>query len=222
MGAVVFPSSLPNPTVVGMSPAERRLLSSVATGMPQSRLLQQDFLGYENLQWEFDAAQAAVFQLFWSSKLLNGGRWFAASWPRVSAATSGVCRFLLPPKWNLIGHERWRVTVGTELRGAALPPMTAALQLGLHFDGNFTDTAIGHSIGYADPWTSAGGGVPPTFSAVAPKFGSANVELAPNNFALISDNRGKLTFNVDGEWQISVFLKPVISLYGYSGGVERE
>lgn len=122
MSAVVFPPTLPNPSVVSMTPAERRLLSSITNGMPQARLLQRDFLGYENLQWEFTAAQAAIFQLWWSSTLINGGRWFLASWPRVTAAPSGVCRFLQPPKWDLIGHDYWRVTVGTELRGVALPP----------------------------------------------------------------------------------------------------
>ena len=125
MGAVVFPPSLPSPSVVGMSPAERRKLSSIADGMPQARQQQADFLGFENLQWEFTAAQALTFNLWWTTTLLEGGRWFQANWPRVTVATTGVVRFLLPPHWELIGHEYWRVTVGTELRGAALPPYLA-------------------------------------------------------------------------------------------------
>ena len=122
MVAVVFPSSLPSPSVVWMSAAERRLLSSIADGLPQMRTLQSDFLGYENLQWEFTGAQAVVFQQWWRVTLIEGGRWFQASWPRVTVATTGVCRFLLPPKWDLIGHEYFRVTIGTELRGNAEPP----------------------------------------------------------------------------------------------------
>lgn len=215
MGAVVFPSSLPNPSVIGMSPNERRLLTAIAEGMPQVRPLQQDFLGFENLQWEFDATQSAVFQLWWVNALLRGGRWFQASWPRVSVATSGVCRFLLPPKWDEIGHERWRVTVGTELRGVALPPITASLQLGLHFDGDYADIAAGHSTYLTN---RPGGYTDPVLRSDTPKFGSGYIRTTIGSKQIYSDNRGNLIFNADGEFQISVWVKPVVGGFGTSGG----
>lgn len=216
MGFVVFPAALPQPSVVSMSAAERRLLSSVAEGLPQVRLLQADFLGYENLQWEFTASNASIFQFWWVNNLLEGGRWFAASWPRVSAAVNGVCRFLLPPRWELIGHEYWRVTVGTELRGAARPPITASLLLGLHFDGDWTDTAKGHSLASVNTIGATGD---PTFPTATPKFGTAHVRFGSGVYnQFYSDNRGKLIFNLDGEFQISVWVRPTMGIYSFSGG----
>jgi hypothetical protein len=120
MSYIVFPSDLPNPSQVGLKPAERRRLSGISDGYQQVGSRQRDFLGEETLQWELTAAQAQTFDDFFKYDLTYGGAWFQADWPLSHAMDVATRRFITPPKWSLIGHEYWRVSATFELRGKSL------------------------------------------------------------------------------------------------------
>lgn len=122
MTAVVFPSSLPQPSTLTMTPSDRLLRSSITTGLPQVAGLQRDFLGNETLVWQFTAAQMVIFVDFWKNTLILGGRWFATNWPQVTGG-AGVARFTAPYQRRLIGHEYFEVTISTELMRRP-PPFT--------------------------------------------------------------------------------------------------
>lgn len=77
--------------------------------------------------------------------------------------------------------------------------------LALHLDGDYTDLS-GHTIG---PFDWVFGIIPPTFSPTGAKFDQSLVTSYITQ-PLISDNRGHLTLNQYGEWQISVFVKPTL------------
>ena len=51
MVAVVFPITLPGPSVSVVTPAERRLLSDVTGGPQQARGVQRDYLATQRVEW---------------------------------------------------------------------------------------------------------------------------------------------------------------------------
>lgn len=146
MTAVAFPSTLPMPTTLTMTPQERRLLSSIAWGLPQTRNLQRQFVGGEQLVWELDGPQMAIFDDWYQNALIKGGRWFSTPWAQVNGGP-GVARFATPPVIKLLGHEYFSVTVPTETSRRP-PPFTPRPEadLLLHFDEADATTWPDHTI----------------------------------------------------------------------------
>ena len=115
-----YPLTLPGPSKIMLKPAERRRGSSLTEGLQQVRTRQQDFLGVEEVEWEFVASHAEIFDAWWKGQLVYGGGWFAAGWPSSHRMAIGNRRFISVPKWTLIGHEYWRVSAQLELRSGTL------------------------------------------------------------------------------------------------------
>jgi hypothetical protein len=106
------------------------------------------------------------------------------------------------------------VSIACQIRGRGeLPVRTVPPLLGLHFDGDPTDTS-GHDFGPYD-WTF--GDTLPSYPTSDPKFGSANVRMTPFDQILISDDRGALNLNEFGEWQVRLWVKPTVGALGYAG-----
>jgi len=116
-----YPLTLPGPSKILLKPAERRRVSSLSEGLQQVLGRQRDFLGVEEVEWEFVASYAEIFDTWWKDELVYGGGWFSAGWPSSRLLTGGNRRFITVPKWTLIGHEYWRVSADLELRGGAVP-----------------------------------------------------------------------------------------------------
>lgn len=123
MTAIVYPSSLPGPSLSAVTPAERRLLSDVAGGPQQARGLQRDYLATQRVEWDIlDATEAAEFNAWWNDTLTQGGAWFASTWPAPQGWVSIVRRFVGTPQWTHLPGGFWRVSATVKVRGRGLPP----------------------------------------------------------------------------------------------------
>ena len=116
MAIIVFPAGLPNPSLISMQPNERRLVSTVAEGLPKVRRMQRDFTGFEDVRWNLTVDLDLVFFSWWRDTLINGGRWFTASWPQLNGKAVLV-RFILPPSRRYAGNDYWEITAKLEIRG---------------------------------------------------------------------------------------------------------
>lgn len=124
MSAIVYPSTLPGPSVSVVTPAERRLLSDLTGGPQQARGLQSDYLAQQAVEWEIlTAAEAAAFGSWWADSLTYGGAWFASTWPAPQGWVSIVRRFIGAPKWQHLHGGFWKVTAQVLVRGRGLAPV---------------------------------------------------------------------------------------------------
>lgn len=135
-----WPVALPGPSMSVLKAAERRRVSSLVEGLQQVAGRQRDFSGEEEVQWEFTAEQALVFDDFWKDGLKFGGSWFVSTWPSAHTEDVAVRRFKTSPKWSLIGHEYWRVSATLDVRGRGVAPMyTPGLVAAFDFQTGFVD-----------------------------------------------------------------------------------
>lgn len=123
---VEYPESLPAPMGGKITPAERRLISSVA-GRPNYRSAQRDYLGTREVSFIYTPAQAAIFREWWAKWLSRGAGWFVADWPLLPQRIGNVFRFTKPPTWALEGgtingQGYWRVSATVEIRGRGMLP----------------------------------------------------------------------------------------------------
>ena len=123
---VEYPESLPAPMGGKITPAERRLISSVA-GRPNYRSAQRDYLGTREVSVIYTPAQAAIFREWWAKWLSRGAGWFVADWPLLPQRIGNVFRFTKPPTWALEGgtingQGYWRVSATVEIRGRGMLP----------------------------------------------------------------------------------------------------
>ena len=124
MAASDYPTTLPGPSAVTAQGAERRLIAD-RDGVRQSRPAQLDRLAMQQLTFEFVTfPQCATFRTWWGTALVNGGAWFAATWPLPQGFVSGVRRFASVPQWDYIAAIGWRVTAVCEVRGRGVTPST--------------------------------------------------------------------------------------------------
>lgn len=130
MSSTAYPSTLPGPSAVAVTSAERRLLSDVTGGPQQTRGLQRDYLANEQIEWTFSANEAAIFQAWWRTDLIYGGRWFASTWPTPAGWVATARRFKGAPTWSLMAVDAWRVAAQCEVRGRGLLPQTPAVAVG--------------------------------------------------------------------------------------------
>ncbi len=119
MPAQTYPAGLPYPQSAPVQASERRLMTQ-GDGPRDSRPVQFDRLGQQQLQWTFKFAHAAVFQAWWETDLVEGGAWFVANWP-LPQGGDGDRRFVGTPAWQLLPGYGWRVTATCALRGRGLP-----------------------------------------------------------------------------------------------------
>lgn len=213
--ALVYPASLPVPAVAPIQSAERRVLSDL-----EAREFQRDRLAYQSVTFPpFNAEQQEIFDNWWKTDLLKGGKWFSATWPLPEGWVVGVRRFIGTPRWEFIPSPTgmMRVTAEFEVRGVGRPPVQyIAPLLAMHFDEDFTDLS-GHTIAPYH-WVSFAGS--PVIGTADPIMGTGYMYGASGDVPepLLSDIRGPLNLNQYGEWQISFWVRPLTSIYGYSGG----
>ena len=123
MALVVFPSTLPGPSVSAVTPAERRLSSDVSGGPQQFRGVQRDYLGMQSIEWDsLDATQAAALDTWFNATLTSGGAWFASTWPAPQGWVSLVRRFIGAPVWSHRPGGFWHVSARVQVRGRGLAP----------------------------------------------------------------------------------------------------
>lgn len=123
MAVVVYPSTLPGPSLSQVTPAERRLLSDVSGGPQQARGVQRDYLAMQRVEWNLlSAAQADEFNVWWRDTLVQGGSWFTSTWPAPQGWVSVVRRFMGVPQWSHMGGGFWRVSAQVQVRGRGMAP----------------------------------------------------------------------------------------------------
>lgn len=123
MPVVSYPTTLPNPSVSSVAPAERRLLSDVTGGPQQARGVQRDYLGTQGVEWSLlSATDAASLDLWWRTTLTYGGAWFASTWPAPQGWVSAVRRIVGAPQWAHLPGGFWKVTATVQVRGVGMAP----------------------------------------------------------------------------------------------------
>lgn len=153
MPAIVYPAELPVPSVATLTPTERRLLSGLP-GPRASLVIQRDFNAGQRIEWAaLTQAELAVFRDWWHGDLVEGGAWFAATWPLPEGLVVGVRKFLAEPRRQYLGNGNWRVSAECEVRGRGELPQGSAV--------------VGAEIGWYDPITGFGGTVAHSNSGVA-------------------------------------------------------
>lgn len=161
---IVYPDTLPGPSVATITSTERRVLSQ-GDGPFDARAVQRDRLATQQLTFPpFSADEAATFRVWWRDTLQRGGAWFAATWALPQGFVEGVRHFVGAPKRQRVGGF-WQVTAVCEVRGRGLPPnqplpfdplsMFASGEAGGYYD--FTDPAsLFSDLGRTTPATMGG------------------------------------------------------------------
>lgn len=123
MSAIVYPTSLPGPSVAPIQSAERRNVSPL-DGPRATAVGQRDRLATQQVAFVFTFAEAAVFRAWWKDTLVYGGAWFAATWPLPQGLIVGVRKFLGTPKWSeYLPNVGWRVMAVCEVRARGELPV---------------------------------------------------------------------------------------------------
>lgn len=112
-----YPTTLPCPQTEFLTPFERAQYSDPDRPR-QARALSLDRLAILRATWPpLSPAEAAEFQEFWRTDLLDGGAWFNATWPLPQGKVPAVFRFIQQPRWRFVPGGRWRVEAVLEQRG---------------------------------------------------------------------------------------------------------
>jgi hypothetical protein len=181
--AVIYPTTLPGPSLSVVTPSERRLLSDVTGGPQQARGLQRDYLGIQEVEWSLlSATDAAAFDTWWKKVITYGGAWFASTWPAPQGWTSVVRRFIGSPIWTHLPGGFWSVRARVQVRGRGMPPWNYVVLL-LHGDGTNGSTVFTDSSVYARTVTSYGSTVNSTSAA---KFGLSSLYFNKVGLAKLS------------------------------------
>ena len=157
MAAVIYPSSLPDPSVSIVTPAERRSLSDLPGGPRQVRSLQRDYLATQRVEWSaLTADEAAILHAWWTDTLTHGGAWFASTWPCPQGWVSIVRRFMGAPQWTHLPGGIWRVSAEVQVRGRGMfPDDNVLLTVDLDAVGNAgTTPAVGQWLIGLNPLTA--------------------------------------------------------------------
>lgn len=178
----VYPSSLPLPSIATIKANERRLLTPIV-GPRAARAIQRDRLEMQRLEWVFSMDEAATFEAWVKTALIEGGAWFAASWPHPTGATA-VRRFVQRPTYPqyLLGAG-WKVSATCVVRGVGEPPIDALASVGylLHFDDPTNPQVFPDAMG--NTWAREASLNAPDLavSATNPKFGAGSLRVATTN-----------------------------------------
>lgn len=174
---IVYPSTLPVPSVGIVTPAERRLLSDLTGGPVQFRGVQRDYLASRQVAWSnLTATEAAAMDGWFTAYLNSGGSWFGATWPAPQGNIQIVYRFIGAPQWQYVAGGFWNVSALMQVRGRGLPPAIDPTVLLLHFDGSIAD-AKGHNTSlYSVPGFGAESAV---ISASSPIMGTGSLVTLP-------------------------------------------
>lgn len=210
---LVYPASLPTPTVADYQPDERRVLS---TGRPfESRAIQLDEVAVRQIMLPaLTEAQATTLKTWGEGDLDFWANWFAATWPLPQGRVQAVYAWLGPPRFDNVPGGYWRVSGAVELRGVGMPPvLLQAPMFLLHFENNLDDVS-GHLF-EADDVTSDGGANSFTFTGDDPAFGSFAGRFPGTNNHIRSEPWPAGLHLAAFDWQIEGFIR----IRDTSGGV---
>lgn len=174
MPAITYPAGLPMPSVATLTPTERRDVSSLP-GPRSSRVRQRDFNATQQIEWAvLTRSELAELRTWWHDVLVEGGAWFAATWPLPEGLVVGVRKFLAEPQRTYLGNNRWRVSAQCEVRGRGMSPQGPAAGVPV--------------IGWADPITDAFGSVAHGNAGTGVVFGAFGI--GPRIYARFVDDPG--------------------------------
>ena len=191
MTAIIYPSTLPGPSVSAVTPTERRLLSDLTGAPQQARGLQRDYLATQHVEWAvLSASEAAMFYEWWKNTLTYGGAWFASTWPAPQGWVSIARRFIGAPAWTNLPGGFWRVSAEVQVRGRGELPFAFATgcdlfqptDRGLFLDFTVPDSMLNASGAVAAPGEYVHTAIPcgtyPNFTCTAdgPKAGSGYLQ----------------------------------------------
>lgn len=124
MALVVFPDTLPGPSMSRVVPGERRIPSDLSGGPQQFRGIQRDYSAVHEVEWSLlSPAEAAIFDDWWRLTLVKGGLWFSSTWPAPQGYGNLVRRFSEAPAWTLLEGGYWKVGAKLVVRGRTMPPV---------------------------------------------------------------------------------------------------
>lgn len=129
MALVVFPDTLPGPSLSRVVPGERRIPSDLSGGPQQFRGIQRDYSAVHEVEWSLlSPTEAAIFDDWWRNTLKQGGAWFASGWPAVQGYGNLVRRFSGAPSWTLLEGGYWKVGAKLIVRGRTMPPVDCFIE----------------------------------------------------------------------------------------------
>jgi hypothetical protein len=127
MPAVVYPTSLPPPSVPWAVLLRERAARSSLAGDPQARRRWRDAIAdVTSATWHYSAAEMAVWREWWHDTLADGQLWFAKEAPGPGGWVDRVMRFRpASVRVQSLGNGVCRVTAQLEVRGRSAPPRTS-------------------------------------------------------------------------------------------------
>lgn len=123
MTAVVYPPTLPAPSLWGGQPFDRAARSPLP-GNTQLRGRSRDALQDVDAAWVYSAAEMAAWVAWYDGTLLKGMRWFAMVAPGASGFVGRVLKFRTNTvRRELLGNGNFRVSAKMQQRGISQPPL---------------------------------------------------------------------------------------------------
>lgn len=127
---VAYPLTLPSPSAAPIQSTERRILAP--TGPFDARAAQRDRLALQQVTFPpMRAAEAAIFEAWGLTTLIQWGAWFAAGWPLPEGMVIGVRRFMQPPTRAYIPGGLWQYSAPMEVRGRGVLPVNRIAEIWL-------------------------------------------------------------------------------------------
>jgi hypothetical protein len=119
MAILEYPSTLPGPEEAPVAPGVRGFFSNESPGF-QTRNFSRDFTGVQTLTFFLSGDEPSAFEAFWKTQLLDGGRWFMATWPFMSGTATLARKFVSSLRWSHVHNSVYRVQAEVEFRGTGL------------------------------------------------------------------------------------------------------
>lgn len=122
MAAVVYPTTLPAPSLWGGVARERRALSG-PPGNTQLRNRTRDALNDIDSGWMYTSAEMAIWRAWYEDTLLDGMRWFAITVPGAGGWIQRVAKFRTKTlRAEYLGSGVYRVSAQMQQRGTSAAP----------------------------------------------------------------------------------------------------
>lgn len=126
MPLVVYPGTLPPPSVPWESLLRPRAARSSLPGNPRARRRWSDQIeDVVAASWVYSVAEMAIWREWWSATLIDGQLWFAAVAPGAGGFVERVMRYRpASVRVQPFGGGGCRVSAQLEVRGRSAPPST--------------------------------------------------------------------------------------------------
>jgi len=250
MADLNYPTSLPCPRSITVTPWERRQLAAVDRPR-EARALQRDRATYERVTWPpLTGVQVDILMSWWRENLVMGGAWFVANWPTPRGSIPIVRKFVSQPQRTYIAPGFWQWSAMCETRGLSeipqadeVDPYAAFVRLLMHFEDEEGTRPVVDVRGHTGTWRQVNDpfseGTPSGITTFAPLMGSSSVRFAPygttrppfasgaliamypsSDFAIAGDFTVEFLLRPEGSWRSAGSNFNILTTFSTSGAGE--